>query len=331
MPPAWQDLNPAVVRQLLQFGLKALDAGRSPAALSGDLNRLTWLARELRLRGASDDLLDVTGNLTVLHAVFRESHATRRGEMSQRLRSYDDFLTALLPPEQAGTGLRAVRAGLIPRLGPGGEVDMVPGGRGERAPTWTRPIFPAGLNRICEAAGGTSSEAFRLRDESLVRVLAWSHFQWGEVLRLRWEDIVWSPNDEDPFGAWVETPDGKKPIHRLGSNRLALLFAIEARLLGERPTGPAFHSMKRPYRPLSPVHGRRILNEALAGAGYPGVTRRDMLAAYGYHLRVTYGFSVSDLVEFFGYKRSANVMALLESYRAVELDAVAEERGAFGE
>jgi len=62
-----------------------------------------------------------------------------------------------------------------------------------------------------------------------------------------------------------------------------------------------------------------------------GVTRRDMLGAYAYHLKTTYGYSISDLAAFLQYKRSENVMRLIESYRALELEGKAEETGGFVE
>ena len=90
-------------------------------------------------------------------------------------------------------------------------------------------------------------------------------------------------------------------------------------------TGPVFHAVGRPDRPLSYRGARKVLVEACAGAGLPPVTSAELRAGCAHWLR-SHGLSEHEVASVLGLARVRSVDRLLSRHHALDAQRRVRER-----
>lgn len=283
--------------------------------------------------GGPDNLLDLSLAREACARIFREPRSGDWGTVSRRLQTFREFLEVMLGKEEADRRMATIEERLIPRrTRDWDEVDRVGGGRLQRSSRAPRLLFFDDALRIVTEAGKGKDAAHAQRDIALVSLLCFSPLRWQEIVSLSWENLEWTePSDASPFGAWYTCRrrdlELHLPIHRRASDALGVLYAIGKRVMDREPRGPVFRSLRHPYPELQYGDAKAVADDALALAGWTGITRVDLLAGYAYHLKSTYGFTYPDLKELLGYGEVKQVRHLLQSHKNWELNRKVDDMG----
>lgn len=284
--------------------------------------------------GADGDLLGLSLRPEICAAAFREPRSGDRSAVSGRLQTFRAFLIMELGGDEAARRLTAIEEHLIPRrTRHWHESERTGGGRYPRARRPIRLVFFDDLLKASVKAKEGKSPQHAQRDASLVSLLCFSALRWQEVMATTWEDLLWQDSDGgvEPFGAWCRCRrrdiELLLPVHRHAAAELALLHAITKRVMDRQPSGPVFRGLRHPYALLQYRDAKQIADDALALAGLNSATRRDLLAGFAFHLKVTHGFTHPDLRESLGYSEVQKVRNLLQSHEAWALNRTIDEMG----
>lgn len=331
MSALWDETPREALREILPYALKLLDTDMPLGQIGRRADFLAWVARRAHELGGQPGLLALRYAPAFCAQIFTHPGSLGRWAVARRLQAYRDFLLDRLGEEEAERCLADIDQFLIPTGTKSWyRAERRGGGRPDSRRT-PRLLFAQQLLASVEKAGAGKRGEQAIRDQALVATCCWSPLWPGEVVGLTWEQIGWGEAEGDsPFTAWVHCTRSQRelilPVHRNAASRLALLHAVVKRSQDRQPTGPVFRSLCQPYDRLTYRQIKDRVDAALASAGLRA-TRRDLLAAYCYHLKSTYGYQEPDLTVLLGYAEAKTIVSLLESYRAWEADRRADELG----
>ena len=312
-------------RRLLQLP-EGVPASRVPSEAAA----LRSLMRKAASLGGPGTLAELSLQADLCARVLREPGPVTVQTASAWWRALQEFLYLTAGSRsEAERQIAAIEERLIPRrTRDWSEAGRMVGGRRDAKSRPARLLFAEDLLAIVERAREGKEGEHAQRDGALVSLFCWSSLRTGEILTLRWEGLQWEEvGDDHPFTLWVRCwrrgAYRSLPVHRRGAEPLGLLYAIRKRTMDLQPEGRVFRSLRRPYGPLSDREMKVILEEALCKAGLQA-SRRDLLAAYAYHLKTAHGYTVLDLREILGYRDPNEVRLLLQTHEAWELNRKAD-------
>jgi len=322
------------MRQIYEFAARWLGVEEevSPSRVESHLSRLRWLWRRTLSVGGPADLLELSLHPDICARILREPGDIGRTEVSAALQAYRNFLQVMLPGREGERRMAAIEARLIPRPTKHWyEAERVAGGWTRAAGQPRRLLFFEDLLRLVEKAREGKQGERAQRDGTLIALLCSSPLRWGEIVNLRWEQLRWhEPRGDAAFGAWVRCrrrdTELLLPVHRRASDPLAVLYAVSERIMDRQPEGSVFRALRYPYLPLSYRDAKKIFDETLSRAELKA-TRQDLLAAYAYCLKTSYGYTIPDLREALGYSEVKHARLLLQTHDAWELNRKVDELG----
>jgi len=332
----WRDLSREAMLQIQEFIVHLLrDTSRDLSSRQAERKgtALRRLLRRSTALGGPGDLETLSGLPAFCGEILRETHSADARDVSEELQTLRGFLFSRLPWAEAERRMAAIEEHLIPRrTRDWHQAERVPGGRPVNTKRAPLLLFFDDLLAVSAAARQGKQGERAQRDGTLVDLVCFSPLRSREIVELRWEQLLWqTPGDDVLFGAWARCArrdvELLLPIHRRASDALAVLYALTRRVMDREPKGPVFRSMRHPYLPLDYRDVKAIIDRALEIARLSGTTRRDLLAAYAYHLKTAHGFTDPDLRETLGYGEVKHVRFLLQAHESWELNRKADAAG----
>jgi len=328
-----EELSRQAVAEIYDFAarrLLQLPEGVPASRVTNEAVALRALMRRAASLGGPRTLAELSLQADLCARVLREPGRVRAAYVREWWRALQEFLRIRASSRsEAERRIAAIEEELVPRrTRDWDEAERMAGGRLDTPRRPSRLLFAEDLLAIVERARDGKEGEHTQRDGALVSLFCWSSLRTGEILALCWEDIRWEEaRDDFPFAAWARCWRRGAcrwlPVHRRAADALALLYAVRKRTTDRQPEGRIFRCLRRPNAPLSYSEIYVILNEALSRAGLQ-TSRRDLLAAYAYYLKTTYGYTVLDLREILWYREPKEVRYLLQTHEAWELNRKAD-------
>jgi integrase len=331
LPAGRQALDRESERLLREFKERRLADGAHPQSVKREVSQLRAVERECGSMDQPAVLRTLLADVGAIARALREPRVTiARTTGRARFLAVQRFIRIMGPQlgRDPAADLEALDRQLPAIRSTGWHVvgTLVAGTTGRRrrrGPT----LGAADLHRIVEAAAESARVELRERDRALVALQCFSGLRAGEIVRLRWDDLMAELTETGFYGLTAAVERNGRRLRLPLAEPVADAIRALRRATDdpeESRFGWVFHAHTAPNRPLSYRAARVVLDRACRRAGLPRLDSVSLRAACAHWLR-SQGLSDHEVASVLGLAKVRSVDRLLKHHAALDAQRAVRE------